>query len=53
MIAGEALIAELPDHEFAIPGQIVADAAITAADHVLAPAPCLTVTCELLLLKDA
>lgn len=51
--AGENLIAALPDHEFAIPGQIVADVAITALDHVMVPAPGLSVTCELLLLKDA
>lgn len=51
--AGETLIAALPDHEFAIPGQIVADATVTAVDHALVPEPALTVTCELLLLKDA
>jgi len=53
---GEALIATLPDHEFALPGQLVADATVVAVDHVLeAPAgsgPRLTVTCELLLLED-
>jgi hypothetical protein len=51
--AGEAFIAALPEHEFAIPGQLVADATITRAEHVLLPHPCLTVECELLLLKDA
>lgn len=49
---GEALIAALPDHEFALPGRLVADATISAVDHVLEPAPQLTVTCELLLLED-
>jgi hypothetical protein len=50
--AGETLVAELPEHEFAVPGHIVADATVTAVDHVLAPEPMMTVTCELLLLKD-
>ncbi len=49
---GEELIAALPDHEFALPGRLVADATVSAADHVLEPAPQLTVTCELLLLED-
>ena len=53
---GEALIAGLPDHEFALPGQLVADATVSAVDHVQADAdgsgPRLTVTCELLLLED-
>ena len=49
---GETLIAALPDHEFAIPGQIVADATIQAADHQLLPEPRLVVTVELLLLED-
>lgn len=51
--AGEALIAALPDHEFAIPGQFVAEATVTLAEHLLLPAPRLTIACELLLLKDA
>jgi len=49
--AGECFIAFLPEHDFAIPGQLVADAAVTEVDHVLEPA-CLTVTCELLLLQE-
>ena len=49
--AGERFVAELPDHEFAIPGQLVADAAVTAVDHRLDP-PRMVVTCELLLLED-
>ncbi len=51
--AGEHFIAALPDHEFAIPGQLVADAAVCEVDHRLAPQPRMRVTCELLLLKDA
>lgn len=50
--AGEGFLVALPDHEFAIPGHIVADAAITEADHRLHPAPRLAVTCELLLLEE-
>ena len=49
---GEALIAMLPDHEFALPARLVADATVSTVDHVLEPAPQLTVTCELLLLED-
>ncbi|ANY20319.1 hypothetical protein A6F68_01809 [Tsuneonella dongtanensis] len=51
--AGESFIDGLPDHEFAIPGQLVAEATVTAVDHTLAPEPRMVVTCELLLLKDA
>ena len=51
--AGEALIAALPDHEFAIPRQLVADAAVVAVQHSLLPEPRLEVTAELLLLEDA
>ena len=50
--AGERFIAALPDHEFALPGQLVADATITEADHVLHPAPRLIVTATLLLLEE-
>lgn len=51
--AGEALIETLGEHEFVIPGQLVAEARVIAVDHRLAPQPRLQVTCELLLLKDA
>lgn len=50
---GERLIAALPDHEFAIPDFLVAEATVTSAEHTLVPGPGLTVTCELLLLRDA
>lgn len=50
--AGERLIAFLPEHEFVIPRQLVADAAVTAVDHRLSPQPRLAVTCELLLLDE-
>ena len=50
--AGERFVAELPEHEFAVPGQLVADATVTAADHTMLPDKLLKVTCELLLLED-
>ncbi|MEO5705800.1 MAG: hypothetical protein ABIT10_02885 [Alteraurantiacibacter sp.] len=49
--AGECFIAFLPEHEFAIPGQLVADAAVVEVDHVAAP-PLLRVICELLMLEE-
>jgi len=50
--ARERFIAALPEHEFAIPGQLVADASVTEAEHRLLPAPRLVVRCELLLLEE-
>ena len=50
---GEAFIEALPDHEFAIPGQLVADATVSEVDHRLAPKPRLAIAVELLLLEDA
>lgn len=52
VVAGEDLIERLPDHEFAIPGHLVADAAISAVDHLFGPEERLTVTCVLLLLEE-
>jgi len=49
--AGECFIAFLPEHEFAIPGQLVADAAVTEVDHTLDP-PLMVVTCEILVLEE-
>ena len=51
--AGETFVAILPEHEFAIPGQLVADAAIVSVQHTLLPEPQMLVECELLLLVDA
>jgi hypothetical protein len=51
--AGERFIALLPEHEFAIPGQLVADATVVEVDHRLAPEPRLTVVAELLLLEES
>lgn len=50
--AGERLIAALPDHEFAIPGQLVADASVSEVEQLVLPEPRLLVTAMLLLLGD-
>ena len=50
--AGERLIDALPEHEFAIPRQLVADAAIMAVTHTSLPEPRLEVEVELLLLDE-
>ncbi|RNJ63442.1 MAG: hypothetical protein EDM03_03265 [Porphyrobacter sp. IPPAS B-1204] len=50
--AGEALIERLPDHEFALPGQLVADATITKVDHRFGAMERLEVTAVLLLLEE-
>jgi hypothetical protein len=50
--AGEELIDKLPDYEFTIPGQLVADAAITSVDHFFGPQERLTITAVLLLLEE-
>lgn len=53
VIAGERFIAALPEHEFTIPRQLVADATVIAAEHTMLPVPKLVVEIELLLLEDA
>ncbi len=50
--AGERFIAALPDHEFAIPRRLIADAAIVAVRHALLPEPSIEVECEVLLLDE-
>ena len=50
--AGEALIERLPDHEFAIPRQLVADATISAVEHRFGAMERLEVTAVLLLLEE-
>ena len=50
--AGERFIVALPDHEFSIPGQLVADAAINSVNHSTFPDPRMTITLTLLLLED-
>ena len=48
----ECFIAFLPEHEFSIRGHLVADAAVTAVDHIAHP-PQLNITCEILLLEES
>lgn len=50
--AGEAFVTALPDHEFTIRGQLVADATIASVEQELLPEPRMTVDAELLLLED-
>ncbi|WP_296677744.1 hypothetical protein [Novosphingobium sp.] len=51
--AGERFIDALPEHEFAIPRQLVADAAIVSVIHTALPQPMLEVEVELLLLDES
>ncbi len=51
--AGERLIEALPEHEFRIPGQLVADACVTKVDHRFGSVETLTVTAVLLLLEES
>ena len=53
VISGELFAAVLPDHEFAIPGQLVADALVTSIDHRAYPEPRMTVSLTVLMLVDA
>ncbi|WP_292636672.1 hypothetical protein ACLIMP_10210 [Novosphingobium aerophilum] len=50
--AGENLIEALPEHEFTIPRQLVADAALGEVAHEAGPPARMTVELELLLLED-
>jgi len=50
--AGEELIERLPDHEFTLPGQLVADATIAKVDHRFGAMERLEVTAVLLLLEE-
>ncbi len=51
--AGERFVEALGEHEFSIPGQLVADAAIVEVEHRLVPTPRLVVQCRMLLLREA
>ena len=51
--AAEHFIEAIPDHEFTLPGQLVADAAVIEASLVMQPVPVFAVEIELLLLADA
>jgi hypothetical protein len=49
---GEALIAALPDHEFTVPGALVADVTVVRTDEAVLPERTLEVELELLLLDQ-
>jgi len=49
---GERFVAALPEHEFRVRSQLVADATVTRVDHELLPAPLMEVECEILLLSE-
>ena len=49
---GEEFIAALPDHEFRIPGQLVADATVREIDHRFGADERMVVTAVLLLLEE-
>lgn len=51
--AAEQFIEAVPEHEFEIPGQLVADAAVIEASLAMLPEPKFTAGLELLLLEDA
>jgi hypothetical protein len=51
--AGEHFIAALPDHEFSLPGRLVAKATIVSAEHSLIHGPLLALEAELLVLDEA
>ncbi len=51
--AGETFIADLPEHEFTIPGHLVADATIREVDHRFGADERMVVTAVLLLLEEA
>ncbi|WP_298334247.1 hypothetical protein [uncultured Erythrobacter sp.] len=50
---GEELIEQLPEHEFTIPGQLVADATIREVDHRFGMQERLVITAVLLLLEES
>jgi len=50
---GEEFIASLPEHEFTIPGQLVADATIREVDHRFGTEERMVVTAVLLLLDES
>ena len=51
--AGEVFVAALPEHEFAIPGMLVADATVSEVKSSYTPEPRMLVTSTLLLLEEA
>ncbi|MEM6267286.1 MAG: hypothetical protein AAF707_07160, partial [Pseudomonadota bacterium] len=50
---GEEFIVNLPEHEFRIPGQLVAEASVTEVDHRFGAEERMVVTAVLLLLEEA
>jgi len=52
IVAGEAFIDALPDHEFTIPRQLVADAAVVRVEHTMLPEPRMEAEVQVLLLDD-
>ena len=52
IVAAEELLNTLPEHEFNLPGQLVADAAITKVDQTMLPEPRMALEIEVLLLED-
>lgn len=52
VIAGEAFAEALPEHEFSVPRQLVADACVTGMLHEAEPVERLVVDVELLLVED-
>jgi hypothetical protein len=51
--AADRFIEALAEHEFAIPGKLVADAAITQVDHEIIPVTRVRIEAELLLLDES
>ena len=51
--SGEALVATLPDHEFQIPGYLVADATIVEISSGQLPEPTMIVKVDILVLDEA
>ena len=52
VVAGENFLEALPDHEFTIPGHLVADATIREVDHRFGANERMVVTAVLLLLEE-
>ena len=50
--AGERFVANLPEHEFSLAGQLVADATVSEVEHRMVPSPRMIVTCEVLMLEE-
>ena len=51
--SGEVFIADLPEHEFRIPGHLVADASVREVDHRFGVEERMIVTVVLLLLEES